>query len=106
MNRFDLIEAAAKVESYAVDLTRELIRIPTVNPPGREYGRCANFLANELRRLGAEVDLVAVPAERLDELAPHGENCPSTFWESQGTVTARSFISTISMMPFRQKTGR
>ncbi len=76
MTETDVENAAGKVEAYAVDLTRELIRIPTVNPPGRDYDKCAEFLAGELRNLGVEVELVAVPAERLQELAPHGEGLP------------------------------
>ena len=38
-----------------VELTRELIQIPTVNPPGDAYGPCARLLGNRLGRAGFEV---------------------------------------------------
>lgn len=76
MVEIDLQSAVARVQEYAIDLTCELIRIPTVNPPGRHYDRCATFLANELQKLGLEVDLVPVPEDRLETLAPHGEKLP------------------------------
>jgi succinyl-diaminopimelate desuccinylase len=38
-----------------VDLTRALIRIPSVNPPGDYYRDCAELLGERLRRRGFEV---------------------------------------------------
>ncbi len=38
-----------------VALTRELIRIPTVNPPGEGYAACAEFLGRRLEVRGLEV---------------------------------------------------
>ncbi len=37
-----------------VELTRDLIRIPTVNPPGDGYAACATLLGERLRRQGFE----------------------------------------------------
>jgi len=76
MEEKDLKDAAGKIESYAVELTRELIRIPTCNPPGKDYDKCAAFLAGELSKLNVETELVSVPAEELQELAPQGEGLP------------------------------
>jgi succinyl-diaminopimelate desuccinylase len=42
-----------------VALTVDLVRIPTVNPPGEEYETCARFLGDHLRRHGFEVELLA-----------------------------------------------
>ena len=42
-----------------VDFTSRLVRVPTVNPPGEEYEACANLIADELRRHGAAVELLA-----------------------------------------------
>src|SRR5690606_12677371 len=39
-------------------LTADLIRFPTVNPPGEAYAPCAAFLAARLRRLGFETRLI------------------------------------------------
>jgi succinyl-diaminopimelate desuccinylase len=38
-----------------VALTRELIRIPTVNPPGDAYAPCAEFIGNRLAKRGFQV---------------------------------------------------
>jgi succinyl-diaminopimelate desuccinylase len=38
-----------------VALTQELVRIPTVNPPGDAYGLCAELVGERLRRRGFEV---------------------------------------------------
>ncbi|MCB2102443.1 MAG: acetylornithine deacetylase/succinyl-diaminopimelate desuccinylase family protein [Rhodobacterales bacterium] len=39
-----------------VDLTRDLVRIPTVNPPGEAYGDCARLLGDRLARRGFAVE--------------------------------------------------
>ena len=41
-----------------VQLTQDLIRIPTVNPPGENYRECAEFLGERLRVKGFEVEYV------------------------------------------------
>jgi succinyl-diaminopimelate desuccinylase len=38
-----------------VALTRELVRVPTVNPPGDAYAPCAELIGERLRRRGFEV---------------------------------------------------
>src|SRR5262249_38871100 len=39
-----------------VRFTQDLVRIPTVNPPGAEYAACAAFLERDLARRGFEVE--------------------------------------------------
>src|SRR5215469_7662133 len=41
-----------------VALARDLIRFPTVNPPGEAYRPCAEFLGERLKRRGFEVTYV------------------------------------------------
>ena len=41
-----------------IALTRELIRIPTLNPPGRNYQEICEFLAERLARSGFRVELL------------------------------------------------
>jgi succinyl-diaminopimelate desuccinylase len=41
-----------------VELTRELIRFPTVNPPGEAYRPCAEFIGERMRARGFAVDYV------------------------------------------------
>lgn len=55
----------AEVDAAADEVVRflqELVRIPSVNPPG-EYEPIASFLAGELNDLGLEATLCAVPPE-------------------------------------------
>ena len=58
----DHVEALA---DEMVELTRALVRFPTVNPPGDCYADCAEFLRAHLRRLGYQVE--ALPAAGLAE---------------------------------------
>lgn len=41
-----------------VALTQDLIRFPTVNPPGDAYQPCAEFIGARLKRRGFEVDFI------------------------------------------------
>lgn len=62
------VEAAAdELVAFAADL----VRIPTVNPPGERYAECARLLGDRLRRFGFDVDYVV--AERRPE---HTPTCP------------------------------
>jgi succinyl-diaminopimelate desuccinylase len=42
-----------------VQLTADLVRIPTVNPPGDEYDACAHFLGADLQQRGFAVEYIA-----------------------------------------------
>lgn len=68
--------AVAAVEAEMVAFLVDLLRIPTENPPGREYAACATFLGEHLARLGYEVTYPTVPEADLPTLAPHGEGLP------------------------------
>src|SRR6185295_18673339 len=48
-----------------VQFTADLVRIPTVNPPGEEYDACARFLGDHLARRSFAVEYIA--AEGLAE---------------------------------------
>ena len=41
-----------------VDFTARMVRIPTVNPPGEHYEACAALIGDELRKHGADVQLL------------------------------------------------
>jgi succinyl-diaminopimelate desuccinylase len=41
-----------------VELTRDLIRFPTINPPGEAYRPCAEYVGERLRKRGFEVEYV------------------------------------------------
>lgn len=53
-----LFEAIDERRDELVQLTRALIRFPTVNPPGEAYRPCAEFIGERLRARGFAVDYV------------------------------------------------
>ncbi len=60
----------ARVEELGdemVEFLRELVRIPTINPPGANYADCAAFIGVKLKEFGYEVRYVE--AEGLPECA-------------------------------------
>lgn len=67
-----------------VELTRALIRFPTVNPPGEAYQPCAEFIGGRLRARGFGVEYVrasGTPADterypRINVIARRGGGAP------------------------------
>ena len=53
-----------------VQFTADLVRIPTVNPPGEEYDACAHFLGDFLQRRAFEVEYIAAEG-RPEHTARH-----------------------------------
>ncbi len=53
---FAAIDAAT---DEMVDFTAEMIRIPTVNPPGDQYEDCARFIGQRLHQCGFDVEYLA-----------------------------------------------
>ena len=54
-------QVLARVDELAdemVEFTRQLVRIPTVNPPGENYKECAYFVADKLKDFGYEVSFI------------------------------------------------
>jgi len=68
--------ALAAVDAEMIAFLQAIARIPTENPPGREYAACAGLLGDWLDRLGYTVAYPTVPEDRLAALAPHGEGLP------------------------------
>jgi succinyl-diaminopimelate desuccinylase len=66
-------------EAELAELTADLIRFETVNPPGRDYGPCAEFIGERLRAKGFAIDYVRAKGEpgdshdfpRLNVIARH-----------------------------------
>ena len=53
-----------------VEFAAELIRVPTVNPPGEEYRRCADLIGRRMTALGFQVERF-VPTDRPEHTADH-----------------------------------
>ena len=63
-----LTEIAARREDL-IRLTQELIRIPTLNPPGREYRTICAYIADRMGRQGWEVEMIraeGTPGDSVD----------------------------------------
>ncbi len=56
---------------FALEVLRRLISIPTINPPGQNYKKCAEYLGGVLEELGLEVDLVEIPEEFMELYYPY-----------------------------------
>ena len=57
--------------SYALEVLKGLVEIPTPNPPGEGYSEAAQFLGEELEKLGFRVEYIEVPESYLDEHYPY-----------------------------------
>jgi succinyl-diaminopimelate desuccinylase len=70
------LELMACIEAMRDTLMRdliELVRIPTVNPPGENYERFCQFARDLTRACNCEVDLVYVPEEEAERRYPWGK---------------------------------
>ncbi|MCB2130535.1 MAG: M20/M25/M40 family metallo-hydrolase, partial [Rhodobacteraceae bacterium] len=63
-----LREIAARRDDL-IRLTQDLIRIPTLNPPGRNYLEICEYLAGRLGRAGFSVDLIRAEGALGDSAA-------------------------------------
>ncbi|SPH24500.1 Succinyl-diaminopimelate desuccinylase [Defluviimonas aquaemixtae] len=61
-------EIAARRDDL-ISLTQDLIRIPTLNPPGRNYHEICVYLAERLGRAGFKVDLIRAEGALGDSIA-------------------------------------
>lgn len=59
------LRAVDALSNEMVAFTQQLVRIPTVNPPGQCYARCAELIADKLGACGYNVE--TLPAEGLTE---------------------------------------
>jgi acetylornithine deacetylase/succinyl-diaminopimelate desuccinylase-like protein len=61
-----MLESIAAREDDLVELTRDLIRFPTVNPPGEAYTPCAEFVGERLAKSGFAIEYVRGEGEPGD----------------------------------------
>jgi succinyl-diaminopimelate desuccinylase len=70
------LEHVAGIGPLIVEYCQDLVRIPTVNPPGDGYEELCDYLVATLERLNCQAEVVRVPASRAGKLYPHGEGNP------------------------------
>ena len=66
-----ILGSARAVLDEAIAFLQGMIRIPTVNPPGEAYPACAQYIGEQLRKLGYSVEYVALTPAEIAELAPY-----------------------------------
>jgi len=66
--RTRFLEKVNSLSTELVDLTREMVRIPSENPPGDE-SRISELVAHRLKSLGFDVELVEPKKRRVNTLA-------------------------------------
>jgi succinyl-diaminopimelate desuccinylase len=54
-----ILEEVDRATDEIVAFTVDLVRIPTINPPGEEYGACADFLGRFLKQRAFDVEYIA-----------------------------------------------
>ena len=57
-------------------LLQELVRIPTVNPPGENYAEIVGLLEAKCQALGMQTQIAEVPTERAEQVIPNAESHP------------------------------
>lgn len=65
-----IVAAVEALADEVVDFTRDLVRVPTINPPGEFYEDCARLIGDRLQRFGFEVDY-PVAEDRPEHTAAH-----------------------------------
>ena len=55
---------------------QELVRIPTVNPPGDKYAEIVDLLDEKCRALGMQTRIVPVPEAEAVKVVPHADVYP------------------------------
>ena len=63
-----LLSSIGERHDDVAQLTRDLIRFPTVNPPGEAYTPCAEFIAARMARSGFEIEFVRGEGEPGDSV--------------------------------------
>jgi len=60
-----IVKRLEELADEMVEFLRQLVRVPTINPPGENYADCANLIGAKLKEFGYETEFVT--AEGLPE---------------------------------------
>lgn len=70
------VQHVETIQGQILDYLKELVRIPTVNPPGSHYQTLCEYAMARMQQMDCEVDLVEVPQTRENDLYPFGKGHP------------------------------
>jgi acetylornithine deacetylase/succinyl-diaminopimelate desuccinylase family protein len=84
-------EIQDRIETYQQDIlefTRELVRIPTENPPGTHYKLCVDVIASKLSEIGLDTRVIEIPDQDLGSIHPElpRYHIQSSFGKGQETL--------------------
>jgi acetylornithine deacetylase/succinyl-diaminopimelate desuccinylase family protein len=91
-----LLAAIEALQPEMIEFTRELVAIPSENPPGNEYARCADAIAKKLAEIGLEARMIEVPAPKPGDqpgycvTASHGEGERALYFHGHYDVVPHS----------------
>ncbi len=87
MNEVQVAQLLARIDASrdaVTSLTQDLVRIPTVNPPGDAYEACARFIADRLAKSGFQVELIRAHGAPGDSDAKPRTNVVARYTGLQG----------------------
>jgi succinyl-diaminopimelate desuccinylase len=67
------VQRVETIHGQVLSYLKDLVRIPTVNPPGSHYQELCEYAVDRLRQMDCEVELVPVPEAREQDLYPFGK---------------------------------
>jgi len=76
MDQTKLDEVINKYRNWSLKVLSDLISIPTVNPPGLNYGEFVEYVKNILYDLGMKVDVIKVPKDIVAKYYPDYADYP------------------------------
>jgi len=71
-----LIKEVEGLEGLLVEVAKEFIAIPTVNPPGLNYVEMVEKIGYWCRRFGLDVEVIDVPSDVVAARSPDSQNQP------------------------------
>jgi succinyl-diaminopimelate desuccinylase len=70
------VQRAGALSGQVLTYLKDLVRMPTVNPPGAHYQELCEYAMERLRQMDCEVELVQVPQVHEHDLYPFGKGHP------------------------------
>ncbi|MDP6355735.1 MAG: acetylornithine deacetylase, partial [Planctomycetota bacterium] len=65
-----------KQERQLCRFLQQVVRVPTVNPPGENYLECVSIFEDKLKSLGMTTRVVKVAEALVREHVPDADGCP------------------------------
>jgi succinyl-diaminopimelate desuccinylase len=71
-----ITKAVDSLAGEMVEFLQRMVRIPTENPPGKNYRECAAEIGKTMSAAGLDVETIEVPDHLLSTFAPQGNGLP------------------------------